>query len=674
MQLKKFLGKKKLFVSALLTATLVVVSCAPAVTPSNPYGSFSLEILNNTNIGLLSNSHSPDLSGIKIDVYDSVLESHEAAVGAYVYAHHYSCSTYTGTDGAVVIKKPSELFLVIIDLTTLPVGVGIDKEQVFYADALQTSDALSISDIDNFAVFYDSAVEGGIRVDIFNAVGEQIKADYAVTPDILSGAKPYLLDRTYQVSGSVAVGGLVKAYQHTIQNTSDPVDVIAGALEAGEITKEEALDLYLGVCESKQTVFCTTMLITQLAALYADTTFFGQLSLAKQEALEKAVVPSRNHGAAHYRGDAGTGYFDIYYDYLDQSGLITTAAPQIIKDIYNAFVATHNTFVNSLGYIEPVTWYESGSPIHKVEIYTANPDWPISVDGHANANITTLFIRGKSDLSTSFHTTEQLDQARAVIAHEYFHSINGAYNPDVPSWFAESFANWAIARQYGPVGLQYSMGWINGFLEWPMASLENNNNYQKYGAALLPIYIYTYCGSSGDAVIKSVFTEIASPSFTDVYSAIDDALAEVSFGQVFAEFWANNYFPKLTYSEYATKIWLDKPGITQYYSINNLPNGAGPYSVDHLASQFMEFGLPSPGNDTVGVTINVTSGMESTLQCFLLLRTSIGVFAVYDFTSRLSPMYSVVVAGGYSYTDGCIVPVNYGTNGSVSYELTITRR
>ena len=67
-----------------------------------------------------------DMSGIEIDVYSSVLSSYDPTSEVSEYTHTYAFSVDTDSRGKVNFTRPSENFLIMIDLSTLPQNTGID--------------------------------------------------------------------------------------------------------------------------------------------------------------------------------------------------------------------------------------------------------------------------------------------------------------------------------------------------------------------------------------------------------------------------------------------------------------------------------------------------------------------------------------------------------------------
>jgi len=662
------LRKKNILLSVLLTAILAITSFIPVAVSAQSFGSFSLEFLDDTTSGSLSSANRTDLSGIKVDVYDSVLERYDKDIGGYLYGHNYVNSVYTKADGTVTFSKPSGVFLIMVDLATLPSGIGINKDQAFYRDVSQKSDSLNLSEIDDFTISYDNSVENSVRVDIFNAKAEQIKADYTVTPDVITNIKSALLAKTHQISGTVTVNGVSKSYQYTVKNAGDPIELVAEALEAGKITPEEALDSYLEIYETKDYGTCGTYLATQLLSLYYDKPFFSQLSADKQAMLVTRVNPPTYTLEMTY--PVSPTYFVVHYEGSGLSG----AVPQVVKDIDAALVAAQSEFVSGQGYNKPYSAV-GGSQYHVYVVANGSNTPNGWCQPYSYSNATSYVVMNISSLTTSLSTSYK-DILNSALTHEYFHAIQNTYRygfADLPDWFADGFASWASRRQYQATGNGNSE--INTFLSQPSVSLPDN---QKYGACLFPMFLHKYYG--GDAAIKNIMERLPYiSSSAGVYDAIAYGLSlsgyYTNFDTVFAEFWAYTYTPHVTYSTYKTGM-SDRPATINHGT--SYPNNAGPYTVNYLACEFREFTLNPSAACTVNTTINITSGTGSNFRCYLLLSKSTSTSPSMDnVTWYMSSPYTLFtfsrpLASNHGYGTGCIAAENVGKSASIQYKLTVT--
>jgi hypothetical protein len=391
--------------------------------------------------------------------------------------------------------------------------------------------------------------------------------------------------------------------------------------------------------------------------------------MEKQSALEAIVSPSATRGAAEYRGPSKTGYFHIFYSATGYSGLMNTAPP-IIIDIYNAFDAAWNLYVNpsnpnGFKFTQPVT---SGKSTMDVYIHIQNPSKPIFVTGDA-LSVINIYIDGLSDLLGSF-TTSQLNQAKATITHEYFHTVEFAYRNSgaLPTWFKESFASWSSYRQYGTVGSDDAAR-FNDFLRGLGTSLPQQD---PYGAALFPLYIHQYRG--GDATIKSIMTGLATYPSLNVYQIVN-AVTPGGFPDTFSYFWVGNYSPKWTYAPYATSGMLNYPLQPDLYP------SPTPYSANPLACRVVNFS-PLAQGEAVNITLNVTSGPASNLRSFAVLKQSNGSILSADITPYIGTIVSVVMPSNNFGTigivsmniDASVAAGNNGTNlsgSSIDYTLNL---
>jgi len=341
---------RKSILSILLVAVYAITSFSPLVAQPLVRQSehFTVDFISDLNI---------DLSNIKVDIYESTLTNYDSMIGSSEYEHAYSNSTLTDSKGSATFSKPSDRFLVMVDLTTLPYDTGVDKELVFYNDISQKSDVRVISAIASIEITGDSSASDFVSVDIFNTYGEPIKANYTITPNTSTRAS--LLSSTIEASGYITVGSLVEYYEFTVENTGDLIERVASALEANKISKTEALDLYLELWESGYGGECGTPLITTIRGLVDDTAFYNQLSTRQQGAIRLLFTPP-SYDSEYPVNPTSSDYFVIRYTY---SGAGT---PQAILDIYDAFVAAYDLFVNTstspFKFNQPKTETVSGKP------------------------------------------------------------------------------------------------------------------------------------------------------------------------------------------------------------------------------------------------------------------------------------------------------------------------
>jgi|GEM_PF-2473161 len=615
-------------------------------------------------IDFLSDTKGVDLAGIKVDIYESILTDYDSIFGITEYDHSFIKSAYTDSKGSVTFVKPSDRFLVIIDLVTLPFDSGVDKDLVFYNDVTQQKDTRLISAIAKVDVVSSQSSLDFVKVEVFDSRGEEIKAYYTVTPNTsaFTNARASILDNAVNVSGYVTVGSFVKSYSYTVESTTDLVTMVADALNENKITKEEALDLYMDVYNFGKIGECGTILVSKLTLLYEDILFFSHLPIEKQNALETIITPNVTRGSAKY--EVPNSYFIIHFDHPTISGT-TTNPPQLIYEMGEAFKVASELFVDTLGYRQPISIPLFSHYNVYVRDYSAPggyAGWCAHVPYVSGASFIELFKITDLDIPIT-------DAQKALVAHEFFHAIQCMYGLMVgflPGWYSEGFAEWAEFRCF-PAGMSTFTN-LNTFLSSPETAFA----IWKYPAVALPLYLYIYYG--GDAIIQAIVESTEnSINVIQSISYLTQSYSGNTFEQVFARFWADNYTPQGTYSSHSSGNSINaKPDIAHNYG-NSYPTNDNLSGLSPLSSTFREFNAPPSGTSwDITLTINTTSGTASNLGVYLLMRISDTLALQKSISPSSSTLKTTILSSTTAYNKGCVMPVNFGTSGDISCSLTVS--
>lgn len=122
----------------------------------------------------------------------------------------------------------------------------------------------------------------------------------------------------------------------------------------------------------------------------------------------------------------------------------------------------------------------------------------------------------------------------SVMAHEFMHMIQYAYNPAAgcfDSWWMEATANWAIdyfEHIDSAPDAQMEHGYAISYLEsehYSLVDVGDDADIREYGAYLWPFYLSHYTGSYHPQLIADIFaaTEVAGNG--NLYKVIDDRIA-----------------------------------------------------------------------------------------------------------------------------------------------------
>lgn len=193
-----------------------------------------------------------DLSGVKIDISKKI--NIVVSGGLTTYETEYIGSAYSDSDGKIMYEKPSEPFLLELDLSTLPSGMGTKK---WHVSGDNVSDEAVTAEL--YKVVSAEAYFAGenLNFKFKNADDESVLVNYEVeschavnlgspnaTPDQLALQYQGDIDCTLTFSGNVNVGGALlpystdRAYSHL-----DYPDYVSLLLKNALIAEDEKTDM-----------------------------------------------------------------------------------------------------------------------------------------------------------------------------------------------------------------------------------------------------------------------------------------------------------------------------------------------------------------------------------------------------------------------------------------------
>ena len=624
--------------------TLVLLSCPLTVNGATidaiGTNQFTLTIVNDDTTNI-------DMSGIEIDVYSSVLSSYDPTSEVSEYTHTYAFSVNTDSRGKVNFARPSDNFLILIDLETLPKNTGIDVQTKFYRNNIH-NDILHVTEIDDVVVELNEMAENGVSVVALDKQDEVINAHYTIeeTAEKLSTAS-LLHSSTQIMSGKVYIGDFVESYSYEVEYSDEQkMLMVETAAEKNSITKTEALNFYIDYFEEHGR---SPELYEKVSSLASDSAWFETLSSTQQSNVN--VILS----APSYNKEYKVGNFIIRYNSS------SSTVPTYIQSVMTAIQAADTSLVTGLSLSRPKSnWL--GTAKYHIYVTSEASDSPAYTQPEINLGIRTSYIviPNITDLSGTLSA-----QMQGTVAHEYMHAITHDYrrSSELPSWFKEAWADWAAVRVFG-IGAR-DAGRVNNYLNNTYKSLTSDEI--TYGKFLYPLYIKQIHG--GDTTVANVVKNLSSTA--DVKTAITNALPDgYTFDSIFPAYMRFNYAPKTFYSTYLSG-WSDRPFLSSDYPLNGYPNNAGVWNVNPYAAHYREFAVPTGSTYHLDITINLTES-SSTFSGKLLMNGSTGVITNWNFTvSGTLVTYSTNI--GASYVKGGLMLVDSGNDAVTGYRITIAR-
>ena len=589
-----------------------------------------------------------DLSGIKVDVYASVLTNYYEDSDTSEFSHSYAFSVYSDKKGYVSFKKPSEEFLIMVDESSLPINTGVEIQTKFYRGG-SVKDRIEITEIDHVDVKLDETSEFEISVNAFNKAGKRINAYYTVSEDkSFEAVKSLLSKNDSSIKGVVYIGDKAIPYEFFISYSFEQrLDFIAEGLYNGNITKSEALQAYIDIYNEHGD---DPEIYAGVSLLKNDQNFYNSLSEARQRTINEIL------DEPPYNRTYTSGRFEIRYT-SDSSTI-----PLFIRSIMDALQAADSSLCSGLSLSQPRS-NSTGTPKYYLYVLSSSTG---TGGCYCETNIfvgriSSIRIYGITNLDNSSTAFQN-----GIVSHEYMHAIVHDYrnNNDLPKWFKESWSEWAITRVNGLDGYTCPATNVNAYLSSSYKSFVSDNNV--YGKLLYPLFIQQNYG--GDTTIADVVENLIFTS--NVYTAINNALSgSNTFDYIFPKFMRFVYKPKSLFSSYLDN-WNDTAYLSADYGINNYPNNASGGSLNPYAAHYREFAVPTTTPYHLDITVNLSSNY-STFYGKLLMSYSGGV-TDWNFTSSGSLVtYSTNI--GVTYSKGCVMFVSTNSPSTTSYTITIAR-
>ncbi|MBI4650022.1 hypothetical protein HY745_01770, partial [Candidatus Desantisbacteria bacterium] len=338
--------------------------------------------------------------------------------------------------------------------------------------------------------------------------------------------------------------------------------------------------LSLGSNTPNQTKKCATSLIRDLK-LYVSSQKSGiKQLLEKNLYLMRPGDPEDPYDPAAAFKEYKTTHFSIHY--INTPGhpysvslldLNNNTIPDIIESYSDIFEQTYNTEI-ALGFRPPVDDNDGYYDVYFVDLqsgimgdafaYTATDpedNYPIQCPSYIVMD--NDYLDGSYLGTTSSNVMGLL---KVIFAHEFFHSLQFAYNAYGDAWFMEACSTWMEDVVYNDVNDFYRF--LPDFLNNPQFSLEHigtiSSDYTyEYGACLFPRFLTNKYGID---LVKGTWEYMSN----DKEKIIDKGLAllglrtlfiqkGLSFDSVLGDFYTASYFISTNYSDfYANNFYKDE--------------------------------------------------------------------------------------------------------------------
>lgn len=587
------------------------------------------------------------LSNIKIDVYNAYVDDIDDG-GTYIYGHSLMYSTYSNYRGKAYLNKPSDKFLIVIDLATLPQEYGIEKNSYFIEEGNEIIvDVLKVDSIKyegNDLIFY-SIDEKKLLLDYTT----QVKNDDLHKNDVIFSDK-IVLKTEVDYGRKVAINKEIDVSNYT---QKEKVDYL---YNKGLISNSIRIDKYCDILINKEFegLHCLNDLFEEIQAYKKDNDNIPFILGNKIDYVldENGGLRSRPNTNKSY----SSTNFKIHYrsTYCDDS--TAQAVASYMEGLRTLFIGNY--------FQTPILEFLST----RYHIY---------LTGESNGNtLGSCFMTTSNKTTASYIVIYGFDNSlttdiQTTLSHEYFHAIQNSYN-STSNWFKEAAAEWA--------GL-FGTGDQTQFVDWMECMYLTSASYCNFAESIYNSLGYEtaffaltldecYCGAETLAGIYDEIGDLSQNySFSDLTDAIDAYLGDAGFDDTFEDAVVRAY------------VRLSQP----YYLFDSLTGDnktdAPHSSMNTINTTFTELLEPYSGSlyrircsGTGTYRITATIGMSGYpfTASYVRRTTSNGTnnyYAYYKFTSN--PLtFTNYLFGTTTCNEICLVPTYFGSS-SHSYTLAL---
>lgn len=420
---------------------------------------------------ILSNHDNINMDNIEIKVYKSEVETLEAGIDEYT--HYYEYSVLTDEFGQFEFTKPSEYCYFSINLDTLPEYTGVDIDYMFIKPQEHNIEV----EID----YIDDIVYQDLNVEIKSSTDETLFADFAFEQvknhNKSNGVSVYDFISLDTVSDTVVINanGFIKEINvsNDISNFS-MVDKIDLFNDLNFISEEQKIELYCDLIS--QDMIKDLIEIDSLTPFYESISeYYENNKSVISDDLKSKIENLFNSNSVLHRAATRDTFSYLIWTINYDTGMFSNSEINTLKTYLNQI---YSFYFNTCGFDRPSPKVNDGNS-YRIEIYDGTG---------SNSCLSNLETKNNVEMRTSYITLNYegtMDSAfKKSIAHEIMHSIQYAYNKNVPdnqAWFREANAAWG-----GLANTQADINWFKDFtgrfFSTPHYAITSTTNSRHYGA------------------------------------------------------------------------------------------------------------------------------------------------------------------------------------------------
>jgi len=296
--------------------------------------------------------------------------------------------------------------------------------------------------------------------------------------------------------------------------------------------------------------------------------------------------------------------------------------PDLIDICAESFEKSYRIEVEEMGYNKPISdiWAKDNGGDERYDVYFFSGPWlgftmPEEFVSVQSTAITTSFYFGINSRTYELvGASEGRRYIETTCCHEFFHSIQFAYNYYSERWFMESTCTWMERIVYDGSdqgetdGNNYYTNQLNYWFRYPDWSLTIFDGWHEYGSVIWSIFLTERYDID---IIKDIFKGMAEGTYRELASFYDAFTSRgTTLSQAFKEFTVWNYFTNYRYDERFYSRGRDYPPIpihlddviAKYPMKTDLDSERAP---ENLGARYIRF-LPSSDQNSITIKVNGT--------------------------------------------------------------------
>ena len=304
--------------------------------------------------------------------------------------------------------------------------------------------------------------------------------------------------------------------------------------------------------------------------------------------------------------------------------------PDFVDICAESFEKSYRVVISRLGYKEPYDdfWFEDNGGDDRYDVYLFSgpwlgftmPEFPVAVQ--STAIMAPFYFGMNSRMYEFLGASEGRRYLETTSCHEFFHSVQFAYNLYMPRWFMEASSTWIERMVYDGSDQdetnanKYYNNQLTYWFRHPDWSLTLFNGWHEYGDVIWNIFLTERYDLD---IIKDLFEDLSEGTYRELANFRDAFINRgTNLSVAFKEFTLWNYFTSYRHDERFYSRGFEYPpvaihldNIHEEYPVRMDLDSEG--APEHLGARYIRFSgrRVRGGQETLSIKVDGSDITES---------------------------------------------------------------